>query len=98
MGELHASTRLPYTDNYHFILNEVIRWVEGNTRIQAQSVDLSINVIPTQTNTLQSNSYCGPAPDVGGTGSCSGSTYALAAANFSQLILSVALIVSGSKL
>ena len=37
-------------------------------RIQAQCVDLSIKLIPTQTNTHQSNSCCGPGLGVGGTG------------------------------
>jgi len=54
-------------------------------------VDLSFKLMPTQTNTLQSNSCCGPGPGVGGTGGCSRCTHALAAANSSQLILSVTL-------
>jgi len=91
MGEPHASTGLPCTDKYHLILNDVMWSEEGNIRIQAQCVDLSIKHIPTQTNTRQSNSCFGPGPGVGDTGSCSRSTSAFAATNSSQLILSVIL-------
>jgi len=77
MGEPHASIGLLCTDKYHFILNEVMRYEEGNTRIQTLWVDLL---------------------GVGSTGGCSGSTYALASANSSQLILSVTFFADGSKL
>ena len=69
-----------------------------NTCIQAQCVDLSIKLIPTQTNTHQSNSCCEPGLCVSGTGDCSRSMYALAGANSSQLIVSVTFFASGSKL
>jgi len=87
MGEPHASTGLPCTDKYHFILNEVMQQEEGNTCIQAQYVDLSIKHIPTQINTHQSNSCYGPGSGGGSTGGFSESTYALAAANSPQLTL-----------
>ena len=41
---------------------------------------------------------CGSGPGVSGTGGCSVSTYALVAANSSQLKLSVAFFAGGSKL
>ena len=98
LEELHISTGLPCKDKYHFILNEVMRWEEGNIRIQAQCVDFSIKLIPTQSNTHQSNSCCGSWPDVGDTDGCSGNTYALSGANSTQLILSVTFFASVSKL
>ena len=55
-----------YRPKKHFILNEVMRQEEGYTPIQAQCVDLSIKLIPTQANTHQSSSCCGS--NVGGTG------------------------------
>ena len=58
MGD--ASTVFPCTDKYHLILNNVIWHKEGNIRIQAQCVDLSIKLMLTQINTHQSNSCSGP--------------------------------------
>ena len=66
--------------------------------IQAQYVALSIKLIQTLTNTHQSNSYFGLGPGVSSTGGCSGSTYALDAANSSQLIIFGTFFMSGSKL
>jgi len=73
----------------HFILNDIMSSEEGNSSVQAQCVDLSINLLLTQTNTHQSNYCFGPGPCVVGKGGCSRCTCALAAANFSHLILSV---------
>ena len=86
MGEPHVSTRLLCTDKFH--LNKLM-----------QCVDLSIKLLPIQTNTHTNPTFCyGPEPGVSSTGGCSGSTYALTPVNSLQLILSVTFCTSGSKL